>query len=61
MELKVDLATIPEETLNRDRGNDGELYYRCDTEIEVTHCSASTKYVLVYKGIRYDTVEAEYV
>ena len=61
MKLDIDLSTIPEETLDRDRGKDGKLYYRCDYEIQVTHCSASTKYALVYKGIKYDTVEAEYV
>ena len=61
MELKVDLTTIPEETLDRDKGKDGKLYYRCDFEVEVTYCSASTRYVLVYKGIKYNTVEAEYV
>ena len=61
MELNVDLSTIPEETLNRDRGKDGKLYYRCDYNVEVTHYSASTRYELVYKGIKYNTVEAEYV
>lgn len=61
MELTIDLSTIPEETLHRDKGKDGKLYYRCDYEVEMTHCSASTRYELVYKGIKYNTVEAEYV
>ena len=61
MELNVDLSTVPEESLDRSKGADGELYYRCDYEIEVTHYSASTRYGLVYKGIKYNTVEAEYV
>ncbi len=61
MELTVDLSTIPEETLNRDKGKDGNLYYRCDYDVEMTHYSASTRYELVYKGIKYNTVEAEYV
>ena len=61
MELNIDLSTIPEETLDRDRGEDDKLYYRCNFQVEVTHYSASTRYELVYKGVKYDTVEAEYV
>ena len=61
MKLNVDLSTIPEETLNRERGMDGELHYLCGFEVQVTHFSASTRYELVYKGIKYNTVEAEYV
>lgn len=61
MELNVDLSTVPEETLTRGIGKDGELYYRIDYEIHVTHYSASTRYELVYKGVRINTVEAEYV
>ena len=61
VELNVDLSCIPEETINRDTGKDGKLYYRCDYEVEMTNFSASTRYELVYKGIKYNTVEAEYV
>ena len=61
MQLKVNLSKIPEESLDRSKGKDGKLYYRCDYEVEMTHCSASTRYELVYKGVKYDTVEAEYV
>lgn len=33
------------------------IYY----EIEMTYYSAQTKYCLVYKNIKYDSVTAEYV
>jgi len=33
------------------------IYY----EIEMTYYSAQTKYALVYKGVKYDSVSAEYV
>ena len=61
MRLKPDLSHIPEETIERSVGKDGKNYYRCDYSIEMTMYSASTKYEIVYKGIPYGSVEAEYV
>lgn len=61
MRLKTDLSCIPEETIERSVGKDGKDYYRCDFFIEMTTYSASTKYQMVYKGVRYSSVEAEYV
>ena len=43
------------------RGADGWNYYKIPGTIEATFYSASTKYVLVCKGQRCDTVTAEYV
>lgn len=40
---------------------DGKRYYEIHGAIEATFYSASTKYVLLYQGKRYDTVTAEYV
>ena len=61
MRLTIDLSCIPEEDIDRSVGQDGEDYYRCDLYIEMTMYSASTKFEMVYKDIRYSTVEAEYV
>ncbi len=41
-------------------GADGSTYYEVPGVIEATFYSASTKYVLVCKGQRCDTVTAEY-
>ena len=38
-----------------------KIFYRIRGAIEATFYSASTKYVLLYQGKRYDTVTAEYV
>lgn len=43
------------------RGADGNNYYEVPATIEATFYSASTKYVLVCRGQRCDTVTAEYV
>lgn len=59
--LTTDLSCIPEETIDRSIGKDGMKYYRCDFCVEMTTYSASTKYEMVYEGIRYSSVEAEYV
>lgn len=39
---------------------DGKKYYNISGAVEATYYSASTKYVLLYMGKRYDTVTAEY-
>ncbi|KAG0650908.1 hypothetical protein D0Z07_2774 [Hyphodiscus hymeniophilus] len=41
--------------------NDGKKYYAVKLAIEATFHSASTTYVLLFHGKRYDTVTAEYV
>ena len=40
---------------------DGNIYYVLTGSVEATYYSASTKYVLLCMGKRYDTVTAEYV
>jgi len=40
---------------------DGKKYYVTSGAVEATFYSASTKYVLLCQGKRYDTVTAEYV
>lgn len=42
-------------------GADGHQYYEVPGTIEATFYSASTKYELVCRGQRYDTITAEYV
>ena len=59
--LTADLSCIPTGELERRRGKDGRDYYVVYYDIEMTYYSANTKYALVYKGVRYDSVSAEYV
>lgn len=60
--LEADLRQLPKSDLEKTivtRGN-GNRYYSIDCAIEATFYSASTKYVLLCQGKRYDTVTAEY-
>ena len=59
--LKADLSCIPVGELMQKVGKDGKMYYVVYYDIEMTYYSAHTKYALVYKGVKYDTVSAEYV
>ncbi len=61
VKLETDLSMIPESAIDRQLGKDGKEYYRCNWAIEMTNYSASTKYEMVYKGVRYSAVTAEYV
>jgi hypothetical protein len=42
-------------------GTDGKMWYVVEWEVKMTCLSAETKYSLVYGGVEYDTVTAEYV
>ena len=59
--LKADLSCIPTGELMQRCGKDGKMYFVVYYEIEMTYFSACTKYALVHKGVRYDSVSAEYV
>ena len=59
--LKADLSCIPVGELMQKAGMDGKRYFVVYYEIEMVYYSAVTKYALVYKGVRYDSVSAEYV
>ena len=59
--LTADLSCIPTGELERRRGKDGREYFVVYYDIEMTYYSACTRYALVYKGVRYDSVNAEYV
>ena len=59
--LTADLSCIPVSELTKKMGSDHQMYYVIFYEIEMTYYSAETKYALVYKGVRYDSVTAEYV
>ena len=59
--LTADLSCIPIGELNRKMGKDGKEYYVIYYDIEMTYYSAHTKYALVYKQVKYDSVTAEYV
>jgi hypothetical protein len=48
--LTADLSAIPENTLTKEKGKDGKMYYAFSFSIEVTYLSARTKYELVHNG-----------
>ncbi|KAK4033713.1 chaperone protein DnaK [Parachaetomium inaequale] len=59
--VEADVGHIPENLLQRRKGNDGNWYYELNCKIEAVYLSASTQYTLVYNGQRYNSVTAEYV
>lgn len=61
--LRADLQSISDADMasTRRKHADGKWYYRITGDVEATYLSASTKYVLLCLGKRYDTVTAEYV
>lgn len=59
--LTADLSCIPASDLTRKFGKDGKEYYVVYYDIEMTYFSAHTRYALVYKNVKYDSVTAEYV
>ena len=59
--LTADLSCIPSGELTKKMGKDGRWYYVVYYDIEMTYYSANTKYAMVYKGVRYDSITAEYV
>ena len=61
VQVEADLSRIPTHLIKQTVGADGALYYKYDYQIEVTHFSAYTKYELIYQGVNYGSVAAEYV
>lgn len=59
--VEADVSHIPENSLQRRRGNDGQWYYDLNCKIEAVYLSASTQYTLIYNNQRYNSVTAEYV
>ena len=59
--LTADLSCIPTGELQQKVGKDGKAYYVVYYDIEMTYFSAHTKYSLVYKNVKYDSITAEYV
>ncbi|KAL8653946.1 MAG: hypothetical protein Q9226_003636 [Calogaya cf. arnoldii] len=57
----ADLSRIPRHKLPQVIGADGLLYYRISYAVEITYCSAYTKYELIYDNVNYGPVTAEYV
>jgi hypothetical protein len=50
VKLTADISAIPEWSIPKIKGADGEMYYRFDFTIDVTYQSASTKYEFVHQG-----------
>ncbi|KAF6817805.1 Chaperone protein DnaK [Colletotrichum sojae] len=59
--VEADVSHIPEHSLARRRGADGQWYYELACKIEAVYLSASTTYTLLFNNQRYNTVTAEYV
>ncbi|KAL9052621.1 MAG: hypothetical protein Q9206_004239 [Seirophora lacunosa] len=59
--LTADLSCIPANDLAQKTGKDGRQYYSVHYDIEMQYYSAHTKYSLVYKNVKYDSVTVEYV
>ncbi|KAL8645496.1 MAG: hypothetical protein Q9226_007276, partial [Calogaya cf. arnoldii] len=56
--LTADLSCIPANDLAQKTGKDGRQYYSVHYDIEMTYYSAHTKYAMVYKNVKYDSVTA---
>lgn len=61
VKVEADFARVPNLALPTQLGHDLKLYYVVEYEIEVTYYSAYTKYELIYDGVNYGAVTAEYV
>ena len=59
--VRAEFSQISTSYFPTETGEDGLLYYRLEYEIEVTYCSAYTKYELIYQRKNYGPVHAEYV
>ena len=61
VKVHADLSRVPANALHTEIGKDNKLYYKLEYQIEVTFFSAYTKYELIYNGVNYGPVTAEYV
>ncbi|KAL8872825.1 MAG: hypothetical protein Q9198_007141, partial [Flavoplaca austrocitrina] len=61
VEVSANLGRIPRRKLPSVLGADGHAYYKINFAIEITYCSAYTKYELIHDNINYGPVTAEYV
>ncbi|KAI4268936.1 MAG: hypothetical protein L6R38_007672 [Xanthoria sp. 2 TBL-2021] len=61
VEVSANLSRIPRRKLPRVLGADGHSYYKISFAVEITYCSAYTKYELIHDNINYGPVTAEYV
>ena len=59
--VHADIGRVPEELITKKWGKDGSLSYHFELQLEITHLSAFTTYELIYKGVNYGPVHAEYV
>lgn len=61
VKMEADLSRIPANQFKQALGADQKLHYQINIEFQVTFYSAYTKYELVYGGVNYGQVAAEYV
>lgn len=59
--VHADISRVPQTLIPKRQGADGKLYWVIEFEIETTYLSAFTKYELIYDGVNYGPVHAEYV
>jgi hypothetical protein len=60
-EVKADFTNIPETDLHRVLSPNNHWHYQIWFEIEMTCYSAKRRFVLIHKGVRYHTVEVDYL
>ena len=59
--VTADFSHIKRALIPTEYGKDGLLYYKISYQVEITHYSAYTKYELIYNGVNYGPIKAEYV
>jgi len=61
MKLRADFSHIPTVRLNKVRGTDMRLYYKEYFIVEMTLRSASLHFALIHDGVRYETIQVEFL
>ncbi|KAI0865907.1 actin-like ATPase domain-containing protein [Xylaria cubensis] len=56
----ADLNKIPKDKLEKEKGADGQLYYKIGFQIQMTCHSANISFDLLHEGIKYGSVETDY-
>lgn len=58
--LEADLTSVPKDKLNKERGQDGKMYYNVNFDFEMTCGARGVKFALVHDEKRYN-VHQEFI
>ncbi|KAG8164168.1 hypothetical protein KVR01_006086 [Diaporthe batatas] len=58
--VDADLSLIPESQMVKRRGTDGFMYFSTDGEIEIVYRAQTIRFTLIYKGVRYNSVNVDF-